>query len=254
MMGSAGSRGRAFEDLVAELLELLRHAYPDRVAVTRQPKIQLHDKSVVRPDFELIVALPHQRDRRLIECQDRRRPSQGIARKIRVMKSMSEWNRVIFVYRDPTFLSKPLAASLKANAVPHYSLIEFADYLRRMSTTLASTTSPPFKDVDYLARAADLLVTSSLPSSSELKLTERTPSSVASQKAPTGQPGLDLELLTREKHAEFLGSLTAFVAEREELGEIFLRELAEGTVKFQPKDEAMLARPTKFHGPRFGRS
>lgn len=129
-------RGMEFEKLVAILLNLLRVRHPEKVRITRHPRVKLYNGTVAIPDFELVCDLPHQIDHRLIECQDRHRSSQDIAHKIRDIKSLSRKNRVVLVYREPEYLSQPVRRALDADGVVCYSLYELATFLERMGQTL----------------------------------------------------------------------------------------------------------------------
>ena len=90
-------KGNEFESQVGDLLERLRRAHPQNVAVRQQPELTLSNGRRMKPDFELKVSLPHKSDVYLIECQDRERIRPDIVDKIESLKAHSDRNLVLFV-------------------------------------------------------------------------------------------------------------------------------------------------------------
>jgi len=136
-------RGQAFEETIGRLLNVLQVTHPTVITVRHQPKIVLHNGEDVFPDFELKCAFPHQTDIRLIECQDRKKDSQEIQRKIRHIKSLSKYNRFLIVYRDPDYLGPSVSGTLAKDGVPTYDVLEFLDFLRRLEVVVARSENLP---------------------------------------------------------------------------------------------------------------
>ena len=144
MLVNSNIRGKAFEDLVGDYLNCLQEQNPGSVETTpgavevkRQVKVELHDKEIVIPDFELICRLDHMRDHYLIECQDRESSSQEIVHKIRHIKSLSDKNNFLFVYRNETFLTEAVRKALDNDGIIHYNLDQFVIFLLQLNTTMA---------------------------------------------------------------------------------------------------------------------
>lgn len=131
------SKGREFEDRVAGVLNDLKKRHPTRVRVTAQPRIKLYDQQDVIPDFELQVDLPFEEKRFLIECQDRKRSSPGIAQKIKYVKGLSERNSFVFVYADS--IPDATRSTLDADGVIVASFEDFVAFIARLETTMRAT-------------------------------------------------------------------------------------------------------------------
>jgi hypothetical protein len=143
-------RGRNFESLVGKLLHVLALQHPKTVKVIQHPTLKLNNGSTAIPDFELVYELPYQIDHRIIECQDRKRSSLEIARKIRDMKAHSEKNRFLFVYKEENFLTTAVRNDLDSDGIVHYNVFEFVAFLNRLSQTLGSVA---VADLDFLRSA-----------------------------------------------------------------------------------------------------
>lgn len=133
-------RGKAFEDIVGDLLDCLQKQNPGDIETTigaikvkRQVKIELHDSETVKPDFELICRLDHMRDHYLIECQDRKKSSQEIVHKIRHIKSLSDKNNFLFVYKNKAFLTEAVRKALDNDGIIHYNLDQFVIFLLQLN-------------------------------------------------------------------------------------------------------------------------
>ncbi len=130
--------GKEFEEVIGSLLDALVKAHPEAVTVRWQPRLALHDSEIVIPDFELAYRLHHQREKYLIECQNRKRTSQDICRKIRHVKSLSDRNRFIFVCGSCAALPRSVKQSLDSDGTLYYDLTGFMDFLKKLSRTLSS--------------------------------------------------------------------------------------------------------------------
>ena len=138
MSRTTTDKGNDFESQVAELLERLRSAHPESVRVRHQPELTLNNGRRMRPDFEFSVSLPHKTDVYLIECQDRKRLRPDIVDKIGQLKTHSDRNLVMFVYRDKVGAS--VTAALASSGVLGLNLEQLQDYVLKLEHTLSNAT------------------------------------------------------------------------------------------------------------------
>jgi hypothetical protein len=137
MPSKSYNRGAEFEDEIREILVALRAKHPKRVRVHDHPRIRLHDRQEVIPDFVLEYGMPEARHVVTIECQSRRRSQKDIANKIRAIKALSDRNRFFFVYRDS--LPKATRKALEADGTTIFSFDEFVFHVECLASSLKHT-------------------------------------------------------------------------------------------------------------------
>jgi len=125
-----------FESFVGSLLKRLAEVHAERVSVTHHPRLQLQNKRLIIPDYELSYDLPFRKDRHLIECQHRQRYDQSITDRIQAIKQHSERNRFIFVYPKPSDLPNAVRETLEADGILHYGLSQFSLFLDHLCASL----------------------------------------------------------------------------------------------------------------------
>ncbi len=111
-----------------------------RLIVTHHPRLVLHTRESVVPDFEIAANLPHVNSRYLVECQSRGRNSKSIVHKIQYVRSKSSRNKFIFVYDDG--VSDATRDALAADGVLVCSSNEFALFIDRLVHTILATPPP----------------------------------------------------------------------------------------------------------------
>lgn len=156
IMITSNYRGLNFESIIFSLLNMLENSHHDLVKITKHPKIKLLNGTEVIPDFELIYELPHQKEHRLIECQDRSKSSQEIVRKIRDMKSLSPKNRFIFLYKEDGYLSNEVRKALDSDGIVYYNFREFCAFLQKLNETLTAVSHTPLQ-IDFSQMAYSFL-------------------------------------------------------------------------------------------------
>lgn len=112
---------------------------PGLVEVSRQPVVKLLNGIVLRSDFKLVYTQPPHRNIRLIECQSRTKSDHAIVQKIQRMRAVSQHNRFILVYEDPSYLSAPVLHDLETDGIVHYSFEEFLVFAVQLGKSLLLT-------------------------------------------------------------------------------------------------------------------
>ena len=130
------TRGQKFETCVRNLLEDLAAKFPKTVKVRKQPThyegLRQH-----RPDFELEYKLGGLQHGHLIECQDRDNQSHELGDKIVAVRGSTEFNRYIFIYRNPAFLKTHQEVRLKSMGVLIFDFNGFESFLRQLEASIA---------------------------------------------------------------------------------------------------------------------
>jgi hypothetical protein len=178
--------GQEFESMVESVLRLLQSLHPGVAEVRRHPHLSLYNSVEIIPDFELVYRLPHQVERRLIECQDRDTITHDIVRKIKDARTLSDRNRFIFVYSDRSALSDAVRRDLDSAGIVHYDFADFVAMIFQLNRTLEATgtatvvLSPKeqiladlnraYEDIREQARKLIALISESNPSRTELEL------------------------------------------------------------------------------------
>lgn len=124
------SKGDRFEADVAKLLRTLQRRHPTNVQVRSHPTITLVTGETLIPDFELTTRQPYATVNYLLECQDRKRTQKEILHKIKYMKSLSERNLIMFVYRES--IPEATATALKLDGVTHLSFASLSTFVVRV--------------------------------------------------------------------------------------------------------------------------
>lgn len=136
-MSDPNKIGRSFQDKVGILLKDFAARHTGRVTVAQDQEIPLQDGNTVLPDFHVVIEEIHERRHYFLECQNRKKRSRDIARKIREIRGLSHCMTFFFVY--PESVSESYAASLKKQGIAPMSLANLTQWVKNASTTLAFT-------------------------------------------------------------------------------------------------------------------
>lgn len=130
----AARKGTEFEGEVHRLLHGLAERRPRHVFMTRQPNIELQNGEVVRPDFDLIVQLPHERSHYFIECQNRETFSKQLLHKIQHVRAKQARKTFAFVY--PQELPEEIFRAMEAEGVMLFALDDFERFITKLDEGL----------------------------------------------------------------------------------------------------------------------
>lgn len=123
--------GSHFEEMVNDVFIPIQREFPYRFRITKHPRLTLQTEETVIPDFEIEIDLPHLKTKHLIECQDRGKNSKAILHKIQHIRSKSNRNKFIFVYRESASEETLKALSLEGMLVFSFEqLVQFAQQVK----------------------------------------------------------------------------------------------------------------------------
>jgi hypothetical protein len=134
--------GSLFEEMVYDLFFPIQREYPYRFRITKHPRLILQTGEMVIPDFEIEIDLPHLNTKHLIECQDRNKNSKAILHKIQHIRSKSNRNKFIFVYRKSA--SGETLKSLSLEGVLVFSFEQLVQFAQQVELIIGATKPAEF--------------------------------------------------------------------------------------------------------------